>query len=431
MTEKQDILISILKNKMKVARGCTEPVAIAVACSWAGKYLPGELVALTINTDPNMFKNGNSAGIPGTNGGKGNSLAGAIGFLLASPEKGFEIFKEIPLSILEKAFLWEEEKRITQNVIFSCKEIRIEIIVKDNLNNVVEVLVENDHIVGPRIKVNNLIVVEQEEKTEMKTEPSIYQFTLKEIIETSLSFQEETLTFLDEAVEMNCHAGDFGSSRKIGMGIGYCLKSLWDQARIAPTARNFVQYLTAGACEARMAGENIPVMTLWNSGNQGIAAIVPVWAYWDFYRRKDQDNLYRALALSCLTAGYIKEGLGKLSAVCGCVQASASGAAAGITYLMGGYQKEIYGAINNLFADLSGVICDGAKPSCALKLCTSCGNSLDYALLSINGCVPEESQGIIGCDCENTIGNIRRLAKGGMREVDREIADIILDRLKK
>ena len=183
---------------------------------------------------------------------------------------------------------------------------------------------------------------------------------------------------------------------------------------------------TAAAADARMSGINLPAMSSGGSGNHGLTAILPIYALKEYVTIPNEKTLYRAIALSHVVTAYIKAFTGRLSAVCGCSIAAGAGATAGITFLLGGNEHHISGAIKNLISDLAGVICDGAKNSCAFKLSTAAGSAVQSALFSLHGLIVKESDGIVGKTSEDTLKNVGKLSLDGMIFADHTILDIMI-----
>ena len=186
--------------------------------------------------------------------------------------------------------------------------------------------------------------------------------------------------------------------------------------------------MASSACDARMSGVKLPAMSSAGSGNHGLTAILPIWAVKGYMSGPDRNKVLRAIALSHIVTGYIKSHTGRLSAVCGCSIAAGAGAAAGVVYLMGGDMHQIASAIKNLIGDLAGVICDGAKASCALKLATAAGTAVQSALFALHGVDVKESDGIIALTPEQTLKNVAQISTQGMIETDRIILQIMMEK---
>ncbi|MFA5480587.1 MAG: L-serine ammonia-lyase, iron-sulfur-dependent, subunit alpha [Candidatus Muiribacteriota bacterium] len=424
-------------KNIKLAYGCTEPVAVAFAVAHAARLLGDKPIRkLVVITDRNIFKNGFGAGIPGSDGKTGNLYAASLGLFIKEPEKGFEIFSNVARDIHEKADKFLNEKRVSLLVDKEKKGIFIlaKVYTYDDDYAVAEI--KHEHLGLVKLILNGEIKFEAPTYEENKNNGynSVSYFgaaTVANIIDYASTISDEDLELTENVINANIKASQSGLTIPIGLGLGYSVKKLWDEGKICQCVENYIKYMVAGACDARMGGEKVGVMTLCSSGNQGIAASLPVYCFYEYNKLDDRKKLQIALAVSFMVTAYIKEKLGKLSPVCGCVSASASGATAGIAFLSGASTAEIIDSVSNLLADITGVICDGAKGSCSLKLSTACGNSVSYALLAMNRCVVDEHNGIIEERIENTIDNLRKIAQAGMSTVDDEIVKIFENKLKK
>jgi len=212
------------------------------------------------------------------------------------------------------------------------------------------------------------------------------------------------------------------------LGIGKTLESLCREGLVARDMILQARILTSAACDARMSGAKLPAMSSAGSGNHGLTAVLPVWAVKDYVNGIEERDVLKAICLSHVITGYIKSHTGRLSAICGCSVAAGAGATAAITWLMGGNIDHISGAIKNLISDLAGVICDGAKESCALKLSTAAGTAVQSALFSLHGINVKESDGIIALSPEQTMKNIGEISTQGMVETDRTVLRIMIDK---
>jgi L-cysteine desulfidase len=210
------------------------------------------------------------------------------------------------------------------------------------------------------------------------------------------------------------------------MGVGVTLERRVREGLLKRDMMLAARILTSAASDARMAGAKLPAMSSSGSGNHGLAAILPIWAVKDYVVWEDERRILRAVALSHIVTAYVKAHTGRLSAVCGCSIAAGAGAAGGIAYLMGGNIHHIAGAIKNLVEDLAGVICDGAKESCSLKLSTAAGTAVQSALFSLHGINVQSTDGIIDRSPEQTMKNVGELSTQGMVETDRTILQIMI-----
>ena len=225
---------------------------------------------------------------------------------------------------------------------------------------------------------------------------------------------------------MNEEMDEYGLKQKTGIGVGYGIKKSIEEGLLGNDVINYAMMLTAGASDARMAGVKMPVMSSNGSGNHGLTAILPIVAYNKKFPQSDE-RLAKALAISHLVTGYIKNYTGRLSAVCGCGVAASTGATAGISWLMNGTEKQIEGAIENMIADLSGMICDGAKAGCALKLSSAASAAIQSAIIAKQDCFVPPLNGIVGSSVEQSIQNLGRVSDKGMSITDEIILNVMND----
>jgi len=234
------------------------------------------------------------------------------------------------------------------------------------------------------------------------------------------------IEFLLDGVKMNEDMASIGLDQKVGIGVGYGIKKSIEEGLLNDDLINHAMMLTAGASDARMAGIKMPVMSSNGSGNHGLTAILPIVAYNDKFPQTEE-RLARALAISHLVTGFIKNFTGRLSAVCGCGVAASTGAAAGLSWLMDSTQDQIEGAIENMIADLSGMICDGAKPGCALKLSSAASAAMQSAIIAKQDCLVPSQNGIVGSTVEESIRNLGRVSDKGMSVTDEVILNVMDD----
>lgn len=425
MVGKDDIL-TILKQQVKPARGCTEPVAVALAVSTAYKDIKGDVDKINIKLSPNIYKNGMRVGIPGTKE-KGIVFAVALAVVCGEPELGLELFKNVNDSFINKAKDIVAQNKISIEVVDDQGNFFIEAqIFTDNGNACCRVKDNHTNIVY--LEVNGNVVYSDEEKDCIFNDGfngnklSLKNLSIKEIINFIEDVPFEDISFLLEGVELNITMANKGLEDKIGLGAG--MSQLLEKGILRDDIVNQVRIITSAACDARMAGINLPVMSSAGSGNHGITAIIPptiVCRYLGY----DNEKLSRALALSHLVTAYIKEYTGRLSPVCGCSVAAGIGASASIAWLLGGNYNEIVGSINNMVGAISGMICDGAKGGCAYKLSTAASEAVIQAYLAVNGVVISNYDGIVGDDVEATIRNLGVLSSEGMKDMDGAILKIM------
>jgi len=428
----------ILQMEVTPALGCTEPAAIALACAAAASLLEGEEIdRLELWVDANIYKNGTAVAIPGTDGMTGLDVAAGVGAFGGNPSIGLEVFDTVDQRSIDKTkalidskgvdiHLFEETGLHVKAVISSGSD-RAVAEIKELHNNIVYLSLNDIEITD-----SNLLskVAGSSGKSAMALlEEWLMDLKLDDIYEMIDEIDEEDLAFLKKGVEYNVTLAEYGLKYGSGLGIGKAIERLLKQKLLVKDMATSARILTSAAADARMSGVNLPAMSSAGSGNHGLTAILPIWAIKDFVAH-DEETVLRAIGLSHVITAYVKAHTGRLSAVCGCSVAAGAGATAGITYLVGGDVEHMAGAIKNIMEDLAGVICDGAKAGCALKLNTAAGAAVQAALFSLQGINVQDTDGIIGQSTEQTVRNIGTLSHQGMVETDRTILQIMREKEK-
>jgi L-cysteine desulfidase len=427
----------ILRLEVAPALGCTEPVAIALGAAAAASLLGGEEIQnIDIRVDPNIYKNGVAVAIPGTPGLCGIDLAAAIGAIGGDPLRGLEALDPVDDSVVSKAVELVKNDQVTVELLSDRKGLYIETTVKSDANTAESMIqVMHDNITA--LKLNGKPVEESPllsggKKKNGKGDVQALEAWLKELRLDQLldlvdTLDANDLAFLEEGIQFNLRLAEHGLNNACGLGIGRTLERLARQRMLSRDMVLAARILTSAASDARMAGVKLPAMSSAGSGNHGLTATLPIHAIKDFVDCEPEAVL-KAVGLSHIITAYIKSFTGRLSAVCGCSVAAGAGATAGITYLLGGNIHHIAGAIKNLTEDLAGVICDGAKAGCSLKLATAAGTAVQAALFSLQGVEVQPTDGIIGSSPEQTMQNIGTLSTQGMIETDRTILKIMLEK---
>jgi L-cysteine desulfidase len=427
----------IFKIEVAPALGCTEPVAIALgAAACASLIQNNEIESIKVLVSPNIYKNGIAVSIPGTNGLSGLDLSSALGAFGGDPFLKLEVLGPVDDRSKEKAVDFVQKKHVSVDIAEDKTGVYIKTILTAG-KNIYESVIEDlhDNIVSlkknqKQIKNSSIISSDSTGKggNELfKLEAWLKEKSLADLLALADDFDREDLDFLKKGVDYNLALADYGLKHGAGLGIG---KALQRMIRVKLLSNDMIlaaRMLTSAAADARMSGVKLPAMSSAGSGNHGLTAILPIWAVKDFVD-VDTDTVLKAIGLSHIVTAYVKAYTGRLSAICGCSVAAGAGATVGITYLLGGDITHIAGAIKNLTEDLAGVICDGAKAGCALKLVTAAGAAVQAALFSLQGVVVEATDGIISDSPEQTMQNIGILSTKGMIETDRIILKIMVDK---
>ncbi len=423
-------LMDILQG-VQPSLGCTEPAAIALAAALAREAAGGAVKKVTVLCDANVFKNALHVNIPGLEGVKGASMATGLGALAGDPQLRLEIFSQATLEDVAAA------KELANRGL-----IDVSIGERERAGLYIEALVETDQGWGRAIIEDthtNVTAVEANgqprplpdwvetgDKGGAKGgEAILKEMTLGEIVELAENMTAEEMAYLLKGARMNEAAGREGLAKKAGLGIGATLAELVKEGLLADDLASQAEVLAAAAVDARMSGMRVPVMTSGYSGNQGIAATIPV-ATVARGLEAGEEELAKSVATSHLITAYIKAYVGNLSALCGACVAGGIGAAAGIVRLLGGGTAEIERVIDIMAGNLAGVICDGAKLGCALKVGTAASVAVKSAMLAMRGVQMPEGEGIVGGTAESTVRNLGLLANPGMVQTDAQILQIML-----
>lgn len=418
-------LLQTLINGVKPALGCTEPVAVGLATSKAYEGVKGEVKHIGVKVSPNIYKNGMGVGIPGTKE-IGLVFAAALGVTCGDPSLGFEVFRPVSNETIVEA-----EKLIKENLVsveLEDKEgnfyIKAEI-ETDKGRGIC--IIRNTHINIVYVEANGEVLFNKEEETTASFTGNEYlkEISLQDIREFVETVPYSDIEFLLEGVRLNMSIAKVGLEEKPGPGLGAAMNLLMTEGVMQKDVINEARVLTSAACDARMAGINMPVMSSAGSGNHGITAIIPPTVICE-HMGYDDEKLARTLAFSHLTTAYIKIFTGGLSPVCGCAVAAGIGASAAITWALGGTNKQIGGAIKNMVGTLTGMVCDGAKGGCAFKLSTASSEAIIQAKLAMSNIFINDLDGIINPEAEQTIKNLGSFCTGGMENADHEIIEIML-----
>jgi L-cysteine desulfidase len=411
------------------ALGCTEPIAVAYAAAVAAAQLKGEVQAVRIEVDPGVFKNGFAVTVPNTGGEKGNLIAGALGALIARPELKMEILQATDETLLARAKELLAQRQISLTYDEQKAGLYIDVTVKSTTGTARAVL-EGGHTHLARIERDGALLVDAS-ASGLSGKGHAYrerlrEMTIAEMMDLVDALKEEDLAYLRRGVEMNLVLAEAG--KKLGK-VGHFVDDLVRKGLLVDDVISTSKTLTASASDARMAGLPHPAMASGGSGNQGIVASLVPYCVGRFYGVADE-TILRSIALSHLVNGYIKCYTGDLSPICGCAIAAGVGAAAAIVYQQAGKDLEkINLAVNTLVSDLGGMLCDGAKGGCALKVVSSTESTIRAAYMALNHHGITEAEGFVGGSAEETIKNISRIGEIGMSLVDKTMLGIMEDKL--
>ncbi len=426
----QDKLVNILRAEVKPALGCTEPVAVALACAKANELLGEEIKKCTIGLSPNVYKNGMCVGIPGTDR-LGLKISAAMGLIGGKSENGLRVLETLTAEDVKVAENYMDNNNIDISPIETEEKVYIEVVLEgENNKSKVVIRTKHDNIVfaskNDEILLNEVVEEVVATNDNKPKENVLDTITIKEIVEAMETVDFKEIEFLLEGITMNEEIANCGLSNKVGVGVGYGMKKSIEEGLLSNDLMNYTMMLTAAASDARMAGVKLPVMSSNGSGNHGITAILPIVAYNKKFPQTDE-RLARSLAMSHLLTAYVKNYTGRLSAVCGCGVAASIGATSGLSWLMDLEIEQIEGAIENMVANLSGMICDGAKAGCALKLASAASAAVQSAIIAKQNCIVPPMNGIVGNRVEQSIQNLGRVSDKGMTTTDKVIINVMDD----
>lgn len=415
-------IIALVKSEVVPAVGCTEPIAVALCVAKATETLGRLPEKITAYLSANILKNAMGVGIPGT-GMIGLPIAIALGASVGKSEYELEVLKDVTPEAVEAGKKYIAEKRINVQLKADAPDkLYIEIHAESGCDKAVAVI-SGGHKDFVKVQKNDSMILEKEMTSASESVSNDDWLTLEKVYEFATTAPLDEIEFINESRKLNENAAIESLHGNYGHSLGKALSRPLGKGIMGDTIFSHILSATACACDARMAGAMIPVMSNSGSGNQGICATLPVVKFAE-ENHNTEEELTRALMLSHLTAIYVKQSLGKLSALCGCVVAS-TGSSCGITYLMGGTYEQVTYAVKNMIANLTGMICDGAKPSCALKLASGVSTAVLSAMLAIQGECVTSVEGIIDDSVDKSIHNLTKIGKDAMDETDRCVLDIM------
>ena len=416
-------IIRLLKSEVVPALGCTEPVAVALAAAVARHAAGGDPLSMSVVVSSNVYKNALAVGIPGIDR-TGVAIAAALGALGGDPDKKLEVLADASDYAPQAIRMVGEGKVIVKvdrrpGIFIDCQMQTVQ----GSSRCIIEK--KHDHIAYLEAE-GKILVDRSDQMTDGSSSASdIQRGWLKEqkirtLIETIYEIPASDLTFMMEGRDMNCAIAEIGLKNPTGMGVGYHSMKL-----NSGTMEGFVAAFTAAGSDARMAGVSLPVMSSAGSGNHGLTAVLAVTAS-ARWLKSSEEELIRALAVSHLITVYIKSYTGSLTPVCGCAVAAGIGASAAITYLLGGSIEQLEGAVQNMCANVTGMICDGGKVGCSLKLHNAAYSAVTCARLAMENVVVPAGNGIISRQVEKTIANLGAISDPGMAATDQVILDSMM-----
>lgn len=423
--EERKEIIALMNREIIPAIGCTEPIAVALCVARATETLGCRPEHIEAHLSANVLKNAMGVGIPGT-GMTGLPIAMALGALVGRSEYELEVLKDADAAAVEEGKKMIEERRIGVSLKENIEEklyIEIEVTAADRK---AVAIISGGHTRFVHVSLNGEVLYSADAPASGAApvaESSDPVLNLRRVWDFAMTAPLAELEFILEAKRLNMNAAYESLKGSYGHSIGKLMRSESERNIMGDTLHCQIVGMTTAACDARMAGAMIPVMSNSGSGNQGLTSTVPVVVYGE-QTKASHEQMVRALILSHLTVIYIKQSLGRLSALCGCVVA-ATGSSCGITYLMGGGYDEVTKAVKNMIANLTGMICDGAKPSCAMKCASGVSTAVVSALMAMNDRCVTSVEGIIDDDVDKSILNLTDIGRDAMVHTDHMILKIM------
>lgn len=419
-SSRQDQLIALIQDQIRPAVGCTEPGAAAYAAAVAAQTLGETPERLTVSVSRNILKNAMGVGIPGTDM-VGLPIAVALGALCGDAGAGLAVLHNITDEDVAQAQKLVDAQGVQVCLSDHPQKLYIDVLAEAGEHSA-RTVIAGTHTNIIRIEKDGQCISTGVGTEESGAAGAGAELSLKEIDDFVRSVSSEKLSFLRECINMNSAISQEGLEHPYGLGIG---QSIYETLPENNSEENYALAVTCAAADARMGGCTLPVMSSCGSGNQGLTATLPVIAV-ARKRGLSEEDTFRALAYSLLVTIHVKQHLGKLSALCACSVGASIGTACALTYLDGGTLQQIGHCVDNVVADVSGVICDGAKAGCALKIATGVSSAFRGAMLAMKNRNASALDGIVGHDPEASVDNLGNLCNTGMLDTDRVILDMLV-----
>ena len=422
-----NLLKEVLANQVYPAMGCTEPVSVALCAAYAAKALGKIPQKAVFKLDAGTYKNGMGVRIPNTEGEKGNLLAGAMGLLIAKPELNMEILSGADKEVLSQAKKMVNAHAVTAHVLPQAHGFYVECEAQGAGGLTAKCVISGSHTHVTLLSVNGKVLREDSPQENKPAGPAQYKeslrkATLADLLDAAQQADADDLAYIKKGVEMNLKAAEMGQALQ---KVGFYIKELVRKGLLQMDLLSSTKILTACAADARMDGRPVPVMSSGESGNQGVVTILVPWKVGK-EMGVEETTILKSIALSHLLNGYVKVFTGELAPICGCAIAAGVGATAAIVFQQrGACVPAITLAVNNIISDIGGMLCDGAKSGCALKVVSSTDSAIRSAYMAINDYGITEVEGFVGRTAEETIQNLGNISSQGMSRVDPMIVDIM------
>ncbi len=420
MKSSEELLLQVLRNDTAYATGCTDPIGIALAGAVARANITGTIHSISIEVSPNIFKNAMGVGIPGTDH-KGIDYAAAMGIVAGEADAGLDVLNAVDSTSSEQAANLlkgaKTEVSISSNGILLFISVRLDTdsgwaqaVIQDNYDRIVQIVKNGENL------------LQSKSAAAASKRVNLESITVQDVFDFAASVPLEEVKYLAEGARSNHAAAIKGVADGASFGLGKAIGGLNCSDRIMNSYLRARSY-TAGASDARMAGLPVRIMAVAGSGNHGITALLSVYAVWEA-EGLSEEALIRGLVLSALMTIYIKWHVQRMSAFCGCAVAAATGAAAGITCMLGGNENQAAGAMESIMGCLTGMICDGAKETCSYKVSVAAGEAVLHSYLALQGISVRSPVGILSGSLKQSFINMGLINDPGMKETDKVILDI-------
>ncbi len=421
-----NLLKQVLKHEVFPALGCTEPIAVAFTAACAAEKLPGAADHVRVILDPGVYKNGFAVTVPNTGGERGNAIAAALGALIADSKLKMEILREATPDRVQTAKQMLVDKAVTVELDRTRTSLFVDVTVCAGENTARAVL-DGSHTHLSRLEVNGEVLLDSppQKAGALSYREELKKLKLTDFVDLAKNMDDEDAAYIRDGIFMNLKIARVGETCE---KVGFYLADLRDRGFLVNDVFSSSKILTASAADARMGGVALPVMSSGQSGNQGIVAILVPYNV-GLYFKIDERVIIQSIALSHLVNAYVKCFTGALSPLCGCAIASGVGAAVAIVFQqVGADEKRMALAVNNLISDLGGMLCDGAKSGCSLKVASSTDSAILSAYMAIHDHGIDVTEGFVGNCAEETIWNLSTIGKTGMAGADNTMLQIMQDK---
>lgn len=415
-------LLDLIREQIRPAVGCTEPAAAAYASALAAVAQGCPVEKLTVSVSRNILKNAMGVGIPGTQM-VGLPIACALGALSGDAQAALAVLHGVTEEDVTAAQAMVDAHQVQVILSETDQKLYIDVTVQGE-GHTGRAVIQGAHTNVVLIERDGEPVTQEQGAQEAAGASAMNDLSLAEIDEFIRTVEPERLSFLHECIDMNWTIASEGMKNAYGMALGMSLKEKLEQEGDSGEEA-WATAMTCAAADARMGGCILPVMSCCGSGNQGLTATLPIITVC-CKRGVTEEVLLRTLAYSILVTIHVKQHLGKLSALCACSVGASIGTACALTYLEGGEFGRICHCIDNVVADVSGVICDGAKAGCSLKIATGVASAFRASMLALKNHNATSLDGIVGVDAEASVDNLANLCNAGMTATDRVILDMLV-----